>query len=732
MKKNLKRYIFFSVVYIFFLFTTVYSADIIGKVSVETGENFGVFIYVDGTKKYDITDSNGRFKIEGLEKGKEYLMVFQKEDIPDYKKVIKIKDDEEFVEVELRYTAEKPKYKTKVTVMSEIDKDIFLNFKNKDYGIILKPNKTAYRNLEEGEYKAEIMQDGAYVQSLNFKVEPKDENNAGIIKLKPFEKNEINLLFENMPENKVVLVYRDNQLKYSENLKIAKKYLKIKNLEEGKYKLVVKAYGYNDFESDLDLKGEKAIKVLMKKLENPNAITLRFYPEKEKVAIRVYDGDALILEEDGINGTYIFKEADRNKKYLFNIISSKYKKQEYRDLKAGDIVDIGLVRDTKGIVVKGNVFPFASAAEVMILDEKNILAKGRIDDEGRFEIEAEEIIDGEKLLRVSARGFKEKLYKIDAKKGKVYTDLNFELEPLVTTLYGKVSAEKNLQNVLVIIEELNIWQHTNQNGEYIFKNIPKGIYTIAFKKLGYADMKEKAVVVANKSQEMNITMKPQVKLIIKSNEKNYDLFINGEKETVKSLIYEKILSTGEKEITARKKDYLEYKTKAIFEEAGQEQELKINFINLADYKNSLKLELEKIRKLIEELEIEEAEKRLLEYVKLEMYYIYKDEFENLRKELIKARRNLFNMDRKIRTEIENIKKDIENIKNMDISYGKKREKLDAANKAGIEYIHKILKDKPYTALKYDLYTLEGDIYTDMGMLNSAKDSYKTASKYKKY
>ena len=52
---------------IFFLLgLQIFSASISGTVTVENGSSLGVFVYIEGQNKYDITDSKGKFKIDNL------------------------------------------------------------------------------------------------------------------------------------------------------------------------------------------------------------------------------------------------------------------------------------------------------------------------------------------------------------------------------------------------------------------------------------------------------------------------------------------------------------------------------------------------------------------------------------------------------------------------------------------------------------------------------------------
>ena len=92
-----------KIVFLFFLIQiSIFSATIVGKVSVYTGENYGVFIFVDNGSKYDVSDSNGEFELSGLDKGKEYTIVFQKENFPEIRKRVKISSEKEYVNVQIK------------------------------------------------------------------------------------------------------------------------------------------------------------------------------------------------------------------------------------------------------------------------------------------------------------------------------------------------------------------------------------------------------------------------------------------------------------------------------------------------------------------------------------------------------------------------------------------------------------------------------------------------------
>ena len=79
----------------------IFGASLNGVVKVEDLDSLGVFVYVEGQNKYDITDSKGKFTINGLKLGEEYNLVFQKGNLPDYKKNIKISSEITNVEIEI-------------------------------------------------------------------------------------------------------------------------------------------------------------------------------------------------------------------------------------------------------------------------------------------------------------------------------------------------------------------------------------------------------------------------------------------------------------------------------------------------------------------------------------------------------------------------------------------------------------------------------------------------------
>ncbi len=68
-------------------------ASLEGTIKVENGEDVGVFVYIEDNLKYDISDERGRFFIDDLEEGREYVIVFQKGDLPDHKEKFVLKSN---------------------------------------------------------------------------------------------------------------------------------------------------------------------------------------------------------------------------------------------------------------------------------------------------------------------------------------------------------------------------------------------------------------------------------------------------------------------------------------------------------------------------------------------------------------------------------------------------------------------------------------------------------------
>ena len=191
---------------LFLLITTItYSASISGKVSVYTGENYGVFVFIDKIMKYDVTDSSGNFKINGLESGREYTVVFQKENLPEVRRVIKISGENSSIEVAIKKLSEKQGIKTEQKssrktvkrrdkvennsgvirgrVVSQSNGDIFLRVKEINYGIIIKPNSEFAIKVLKGRYGIELYQDGIKKREIVVNVQ-NSKNNLGDIFLK--------------------------------------------------------------------------------------------------------------------------------------------------------------------------------------------------------------------------------------------------------------------------------------------------------------------------------------------------------------------------------------------------------------------------------------------------------------------------------------------------------------------------------------------------------------------
>ena len=78
------------IVFVLLINLSILGANINGTVKVEDNDSLGVFIYVEGQNKYDISDSKGRFNISELQIGQQYTLVLQKGLLQDYKKTVKV------------------------------------------------------------------------------------------------------------------------------------------------------------------------------------------------------------------------------------------------------------------------------------------------------------------------------------------------------------------------------------------------------------------------------------------------------------------------------------------------------------------------------------------------------------------------------------------------------------------------------------------------------------------
>lgn len=705
-------------------------ASIKGSIIIEGGDSFGVFVYIESENIYDITDENGNFLLEGLKKDKEYRISFQKENYPEYKKLVSLDKIEKTVKIHIKKLGDsKRKYSVRGSVISKLNNRIFLNIPKLAYGIIVKPRKAFYFELEEGEYSADVIQEGTYEKRIEFKVQEKDLNDIGNIKLKQKEKNNLRLLFDKVDTPLYIYLYKGEDIIKSKKIEKTNPSILWTDLKPGKYKLLTKGYTYKEQEIEIYLKGVVRKKISLEKLKKENNVYLNIYPEGLKTAIKIYENETLIKEVENIKDFYIIGNLDTSKEYKIKFKAEKYKDFELRKIRSGEKVEVSLIREIKGSLIKGNIYPFNSQAEIMILKKGKILGKTRIDTKGRFELELDSIKSEKYIIRVYAKGFKEERIVKNLNKGKELTGLNIELESLVTSIFGKIeTGDFERKDCLVIIDELNIWQFTNEKGEYYFNNIPDGKYKLIVKKLGYDEVKKEINIIKQRSKKINIKLRARAKLIIKSNLKNYDLIINGEKERVKNFVFERKLDLGKINVLLKRKGSLDIEDKFFFTEPGQEKTIKIEFKSFQAYKMGLQNRVFEIEDAIESLEVKTAERRLSNFKRMKHWELYKNKVYNLEKNLAEAKISLFEADRNIRKEIKDIRLEIESIENSNMSFRKRRSKLQKKYKESLEEIGYILKERHYTSLKSNLYLLQGDIYMKMGMVNSARKSYSDAER----
>ncbi|MCD6178313.1 MAG: TonB-dependent receptor, partial [Bacteroidales bacterium] len=80
-------------------------------------------------------------------------------------------------------------------------------------------------------------------------------------------------------------------------------------------------------------------------------------------------------------------------------------------------------------------------------------------------------------------------------------------------IQGKVSDKntaENLEGASLQLVGTSSFSISNSDGEYIFKNIPRGVYTLMVNYLGYAPFEQQISVTENK--KMNIQLKPRMVL----------------------------------------------------------------------------------------------------------------------------------------------------------------------------------------------------------------------------
>ncbi|OQY09657.1 MAG: hypothetical protein B6I28_02575, partial [Fusobacteriia bacterium 4572_132] len=424
---------------------------------------------------------------------------------------------------------------------------------------------------------------------------------------------------------------------------------------------------------------------------------------------------------------------DKNKEYRIEIFAEKYKKYIIPRIKVSDEdIEVSMVRKIDGTLLEGTIHPYNAESQIMLLENGDILGKTKVEKNGHYKLEVEKVKDGLKTLRVKAEGFNISYKKIYIKKGEYQKNINIELTPKVSSVFGtvKVSGNEKANDILVIIEELNLWQKTNEKGEYYFKYLPIGKYTLRFQKMGYETKKEKIEIRKKEIAELNLNLLPMAKLIIRSNQKKYKLEINGKKEIIENFVLEKKINLGVKNIKASKKGYLEYKNHLDFSEAGEIKEIKIDFESLYSYKLKLQSQLNEIRGLVEKLEIRAAERKIYEVEKLKNINIYAKQLNEIKIKLKKKKKLLYKTDEDIKKKILKLKNNLKELEGKDIGYSEKeRQKIEMKQKI-LDVLQKTLKEKPYTMLKEEIYTFLGDLYLDLGMIETSEWNYKKANEYK--
>ena len=712
----------------------IYSMGISGTVKVEDGDKFGVFVYIEESGDYDITSTEGTYSIKGLKKRKNYTVVFQKDNYPVIRKEVQVGKRKK-IEIDAyikRDGVKNDRYKISGFIKSSNGGEIFIKILNKGYGLVAKPNRLFERELQEGEYSCELIQKGSYSKKIKFRVFKDRENSIGSYEMVSKPVNSLNFRMNKELSSGYLFLYNDeDEMVYSARIKKEKRVYSAKNLVKGKYRLKVKSYGYKDYNKKIDVNGVSELEFKMKKLKRNDNLYLNIYPDDLAIDIKLFDGEVVVKKIDSINGLYVFDELDSEKNYRVEATAKGYKKVELKNLKSGEELDVAMLRDINGAVVKGVVYPFVENSVVYILDDDKILAKTYTDENGEYEIEIEKFESGRKYIRVSAMGFKDSTKIVNINKNRVNRGINISLESLDTVLRGKVkSLGKELEGVMVILEDANFWTLTDKEGNYSVANIEAGEHQVRYKKIGYRDQRENFVLESGEELEFDIEMYATGELIIKSDKGNYFIYINGKMESVHKKTYIKELALGEYELILKKKGYMDYRTKVEFGMASEAKIEIVTFRKLKEYKKEISLKILEVLKLIEKMEIEKSEDAIYELEKDVYSYTYREEIRDLKRDLKRAKGNVFDIDREIRRELLKIEGVITTLESDDIPYYKKREKLERKYREAVDYLEKILREKYFTSLKYEIYTLEGEIYEKMGMLNSSKKSYLEAKRYR--
>ena len=767
------------IVFVLLINLGVLGANINGTVKVEDNDSLGVFIYVEGQNKYDISDSKGRFNISGLKIGEEYTLVLQKGSLQDYKKSFKVTSENTMVNVVIpseksgnnekavvkslegtskvskKISTEKDNEKKsdnvniteKKTEISEIkavkiskvnltgkvssvlSSDIFLQLSGQSYGVIVKPNGNFKLSLNPGKYTAIFMQEGALTKKVSFNI-GKNGNDVGTIVMEAIDFNNLTINLSEKLESGVVQLYKDGFLEYASKVDKNSKNILIKGLKKGKYDLVVKAFGKEDYNSEIDITGNMNLDVKFNQLTKENKVFVNIFPKDTETELRIYDGNQMI-KSMLVKDIAVVEGLDNKKTYTLETADSKYKKNEINRVLAGDTVNINLVREVKGTLISGYVSPFNSEAKIMVLDKGQILAETTTDETGYYELEFPEKLSGEKNIRVSAEDFKDEIFTENFEAGKSVYEKNISLSPYTTKISGTVTFDKGntLSNTLVLIEELGIWQMTNSKGEYYFNNLPEAEYEITFKKLGYTTKVEKIKATKDETSKRDVLLSPIGKLVFRSNVEEYRVNLNGKELLVNSKLYESIQGMGTVTVTATKSGYLPITVKIKLTEAGEIRDIIFDFVNIEEQNKMVKSKISTINSDIRELKIAEAEESLNELANMKSLKSYEKDYLEIKGKLKSAKLRLFDIDRSIKFEIEKVKENIRKSEASKVGYIEKNKNLTKLYKESVDYLEKIILSHPYTTYRYDVNILQSDIYAKLGMPNSAKNAMEEAKKY---
>ena len=750
---------------IFFLLgLQIFSASISGTVTVENGSSLGVFVYIEGQNKYDITDSKGKFKIDNLSQGQEYTIVFQKGNYKDYKKKYKLVvenfdikitiPDEKKVEnkVEIvkkstttkKITTKKDDTATKQTqkkdvvskisvkgrINTVINNDVFLELDEENFGVIIEPNKDFIIQIEPGKYKGKIIQEGSFTKEVEINVS-KTSTNIGTINLEPIDYNTLIIKTYESVENGTVQLYRDGFLEYSSKLPSESQEMLIKGIKKGEYTLVLKAFGKKTFEQKISLKGEVVVNVDFEKIITENKVVVEIEPNDLNVNLQMYLDQELKKESIG-KGQILIEGLENDKIYSLVLSSPKHKTIKVSRVIAGDKVKVDMLREINGTLISGYISPFNSKAEVLLLKDNVIVGTTKTNSNGYYEIETNEKLLGEVTLRVIADGFEDELLQENFNDSKVSYEKNITLTPYTTNLGGKVTfGEENqgLQGVYVLIKDLGIWQLTNGDGEFYFNSIPEGDYEVTFEKNGFITGKMNISTAKDEFKNSNIKMESIGKIIFRSNQNDYTIDVNGKIMNVGTRIYELIQGTGIINIKAYKKGYLPLVTKLNLTEAGEIRDVILDFVDETYQNQIVEDKISKIKNYIKDLKIAEAENILVELREVKNIKAYEADYKDIEGRLRSAKMRLFSIDRSIKFEIEKVKLNIEKAESSKDGYLEKNKELNKIYKESIEYLEKIIESHPYTTYRYDINMIESEIYVKLGMPNSSKKSIAEAKKY---